>query len=466
MEFLKDFFNVLFGSFKKENIQKSNAQSNDNPFSNEQLLGVPESSIINPIEIQKKKKKLFYIIIIVIIIAIIIGIIAFFIVRSNYCFNIEKRVKEVTLNYAEDNDMLPIIEGEHIIINLKEIGESVKFNNKPCGGTVKITKYQDEYIQTLDVTDCNYCTTSKRYSKWSQETEKYSDKARIIDVIPYYNYRNVSNYDTAWTNWVPTEKVNKKEDEKYKVKLPTDLNVLPKLNENVEIVKYDVETKNYYSHRDKMWKFYKNNLNTYSGFSSTAPKGYPNKDSSTEIYTEPTAWSPDYPDEYDYRIIDKKTAYRWYYEEDKNKVYWNSGEYSPESPGEKYKKDYTDHIYVYSYKDRKWRWYYGNNKRYYSSYRSTATNAYKYKDSGISMYTGWTSFRNYSERNASNASYREEKINVHYRYRINYNIIYDNVLKNYVTKGEIEKTLDKPIEEIVKDPTIKLDVTYKFRYKK
>ncbi|MDD2434684.1 MAG: hypothetical protein PHO63_00315 [Bacilli bacterium] len=467
MDYIKDFINAMLGSFKKDNLRQDKTTEPSNPFQKKQLLGVPESSIINPIKIQQQKKKFFYLTIIVIVIALIIGLIAFFGVRGNYCTNIEKITKEIVLNYAEKEALLPMIEGEHIIIDLSQIDDPIMFNDKECGGTVKITKYQDKYIPTIDLTDCNYCTTSKRYPKWSNETDKYNDKEVIVDVIPYYNYYTVENSNTAWTGWTPEEEINPKEDEKYKVKLPKNLNILPKLNDNVEIVKYDVETKNYYSYRDKMWKFYRYNINTYSDFSSTAPTGYPKKDTSTLIITEQTEWSPNYPDTYEYRNIYTKTGYRWYYEENNEKKYWNNGEYTPDSPGEKYRKDLSDSINVYSYVDSKWRWSYGEQLRGYGSYRSTPDNYYKYKDEGLTIYSNWSNFSDRSYRNTSNASYREEKTNIHYRYRINYNIISKAIFGNTpVTKEDLLKKLNLSIEEIIKDPTIKLEVTYKFKYKK
>jgi hypothetical protein len=52
--------------------------------------------------------------------------------------------------------------------------------------------------------------------------------------------------------------ISTKKDEKYNVFLPLDNNQLPKINEKAEIINYEVENKNYYSYRDKQWKFYRN----------------------------------------------------------------------------------------------------------------------------------------------------------------------------------------------------------------
>lgn len=471
MEFLKEFFQTLLGSFKSTKGSKNTQTVVKKPiFSNTQLLGVPTSSIENPIKTQKSKKIIFYIAIGVIIISIITGLIGFFAVRNGYCTDIEKKVKDKTLEYAKNKEIIPSLDGEFVNINLEDMYKEespIKFNDKECKGTVKITKVNDKYIQTLNITDCDYCSTEKRYSSWTKETDKYNDKVAIVDVIPYYNYYTLEKYVTSWSNWFPSSMISTKKDEKYNVFLPLDTNQLPKINDKAEIINYEVENKNYYSYRDKQWKFYKYNLNNYSILSSTAPANYPNKDSATEMLTAPSEWSQNYPTEYDYRIITTKIAYRWFYEKDGNKIFWKNGEYLVDSPGEKYKKDYKDSVKIYSFQDKMWRWYSGTQRRLYnSSYLSAATTNYPYIDSEITRYTNWTSFKDVSDLNATNASYREQKIDVYSRYRINYNIISFLNLKEYISRDEFEKKLDKSIPEIYQDPTLRIDIKFKYIYRK
>jgi hypothetical protein len=103
MEFLKEFFQTLLGSFKLPKGSKNTQTVEEKPlFSNTQLLGVPTSTIENPIKIQKTKKIIFYIAIGVIILSILIALIGFFSVRNGYCIDIEKKVKEKTLEYAKE----------------------------------------------------------------------------------------------------------------------------------------------------------------------------------------------------------------------------------------------------------------------------------------------------------------------------------------------------------------------------
>ena len=59
MEFLKEFFQTLLGSFKRTKGSSNTSYTEEKPvFSNTQLLGVPTSTIENPIKIQKQKKML------------------------------------------------------------------------------------------------------------------------------------------------------------------------------------------------------------------------------------------------------------------------------------------------------------------------------------------------------------------------------------------------------------------------
>ena len=471
MEFLKDFFKILLGSFKQTKEPKKISTREEKPiFSNSQLLGVPTSTIENPIKLQKQKRVLFYVAIGVIVISVIIALISFSVIRSGYCVDIEKKVKKETLAYAKKNKLLPLLNGEYTTIELKDIYKEeapIKFNNKECLGTIKFTKVDENYVQTLNITNCDYCSTEKRYSKWTEETNKYNKNAAIVDVIPYYNYHTLEKYSTSWTTWLASDKVSTKKDKKYNVFLPIDINLLPKINEKAEIISYEVENKNYYSYRDKQWKVYRNNINNYSGLSSTAPNGYPNKDSATEMLSNPSEWSQSYPEEHDYRIITTKIAYRWYYEKDGNKIFWNNGEYLVDSPDAKYKKDSQDNVKIYSYQDRLWRWYYGTERRNYSgSYASVSTSSYPYMDSEISKYSNWTPFKDVSNLDSTNANYREQQIDIHSRYRIHYNIVSLEIFKEYVSRDEIEKKLGKSISEIYQDSTIRIGIHYKYKYRK
>jgi len=471
MEFLKEFFQTLLGSFKRTKGSSNTSYTEEKPvFLNTQLLGVPTSTIENPIKIQKQKKMLFYVAIGVIVISIIIALIGFSLVRNGYCVDIEKKVKEQTLKYAEKKELIPLLDGEHTIINLKDMYQeepSIKFNDKECFGTVKITKVDGNYIQTLDITNCDYCSTEKRYSKWTKETTKYYKNTTIVDVVPYYNYYSLEKYVTSWTNWLSSDKISTKKDKKYDVFLPLDTNQLPQINDKAEIISYEIENKNYYSYRDKQWLFYQNNINNYSALSSTAPEGYPNKDWATEVLTPPSDWSQDYPNEYPYRTITTNTAYRWYYEKDGNKVFWKNGEYTADRPGEKYMQDFQDSVQIYSYQDRRWRWYYGTQSRLYnSSYTSVASPYFPYIDTEITRYTNWSFFEDVSHLNSSNSSYREQKTDVYSRYRIHYNIVSFLNLKEYISRDEIEKKLNKSISEIHQDPTVRLDIEYRYIYRK
>lgn len=171
-------------------------------------------------EYVEKKNHTLIIVAIFLIIVIVIGLIVYYVSRSNKCNNIENMILNQTLTYAENNDLLPTVEGESITLNIDDVflEETLKpmLEEKICSGTVKITKYKDEYIKTYDITNCNYCSTDKRYKKWSKEVNKKPSNRYVIDVIPYYNYYEISYYHSAWSNWIPEEEVGEV-DEKYKV---------------------------------------------------------------------------------------------------------------------------------------------------------------------------------------------------------------------------------------------------------
>ena len=247
------------------------------------------------------------------------------------------------------------------------------------------------------------------------------------------------------------------------VNLPIDLKSLPEIPAEAKIVEYVKEDKTYYSYRDLLYKWYKNNVQ-YSGFSSEQPSGYANKDTNTVVTTEPSEWSLDYPEVKSYRSISKKTGYRWYYQEGKNKIYWNDGAYYPTQPDEKYDKKSKETVTMYSYTDKMWKWYNGNLKRNYSSYVRVPTSSYIYKDSDLYQYTKWTSYKDSSSLNDENRSYREEVTKTYSRYMIKYRVLSFAKLDKPVSQEELEKATGKTLEQLMNDQNIYVETTFKFKY--
>ena len=247
--------------------------------------------------------------------------------------------------------------------------------------------------------------------------------------------------------------------------MPIKKERLPKISDNAIIVKYVTETKNMYRYRDKLWRWYKNLNSNYSGFYSEKPDGYSQRDTNTTISTDYTTWSIDYPEVKDYRTIKTGTGYRWYIIKDKKKVYYNGGEYLVEAPSEEYTADKETAIKMYSYSDKKWRWYNGTN-RVYCSYMATANNYCQYKDEELSVYGNWSMWSEVSKLDSSNSSYREEEVDLYTKYLIYYKMESLDLLETSLPKEQFETKLGKTIEEVDSDDNLDLIVTFKFKNEK
>ncbi len=375
--------------------------------------------------------------------------------KTRTCNDLRNDILSKSDSYLSENNLLPILNGDSITIKLSDLNEAIVFKDYALTGTITYTKYNDEYVKTVKLDDASYCTT-KEFTK-----EGEYDSSKNAEVTTLFNYFEVDSYNSKWSNWYPSEDISTEETDG--VLLPLDSKKLPVIPNNAVITEYVRETKTYYSYRDKRWKWYKNNIQ-YSDYSSTQPSGYTNKDVSTKSKTEETPWSLDYPETYDYRHIRSTVGYRWYYLDGETKVYWNNGEYSPNSPGSEYEKEFETSATMYTYYDDIWKWYNGNTKRIYSGYSSTKPIGYNYKDEDTLSYTNWTVFKDESFVDDSNKNYREEQTDIYSRYLIKYDIYSLPVLANYVTLEELESKLGKSYKEISEDKSIKVDVSFTFKY--
>ena len=375
--------------------------------------------------------------------------------RNRTCNNLRNDILSKSDSYFEENNLLPTLNGDSITIKLSDLNEAIVFKDYALTGTITYTKYNDEYVKTVKLDDASYCTT-KDFTK-----EGEYDSSKNVEVTTLFNYFEVDSYNSKWSNWYPSEDISTEETDG--VLLPLDSKKLPVIPKNAVITEYVRETKTYYSYRDQRWKWYKNNIK-YSDYSSTKPSGYTYKDEATKSKTEETPWSLDYPETFDYRHIRSTVGYRWYYLDGETKVYWNNGEYTPNSPGNEYEKEFESSATMYTYYDDIWKWYNGNTKRIYSSYSSTKPIGYNYKDEDTLSYTNWTVFKNVSYVDNSNKSYREEQTDIYSRYLIKYDIYSLPMLENYITLEELENKLGKSYEEISEDKSIKVDVSFTFKY--
>lgn len=408
------------------------------------------------------------IIALVIVLTIVITFfIIFFNVRNNKCLELESSIMDEAYKYAELNG-LPVVNGKSVTVNLGDLSE-IKFKDKIVWGTVKITKVNNDYVKTFNISNASYCNTSKRY-KMSKPTSKYPKGKSLVDVTTKYNFVDVSYNYTPWSDFIESSKINTKEDKTYKVLLPLDLKKLPKVSEAANILSWEVEEKEYYKYRDKKWKWYINQNSEYSGFSSEQPSGYANKDRKTEIQAEQTEWSTNYPEEKSYRKISTQTGYKFYYEDENgNKVYYNEGKYVPrindDELREKYNKKEKTTVLMYSYVDSMWKWYNGV-ERIYSGYTSLPNYQYKYKDEDLMIYTNWSRFSTTSYLTNENMAYREQITDMHKRYRAYFSLESNLKLDNYVTLEELESKAGRTIEEMLNDKYVKVLTKYEYTYGK
>ena len=426
-----------------------------------------------------KYRKIGIIVTIALVGIVIVLLIISAIVKASHnkvCIPIEDKVINAAFDYAKANNLLPKNAGDNTTIKLDTLYQNNKLNQSDitvkdniCDGSVKITKYKNDYIKTINLTSCGYCTSDKRYGKWSKETTKEpSGKNMIVDVIAYYNYYTYEDYNSSWTKYLRSDLINKEISEKYNIALPIEQKNLPNIPDEAKILKIEKEDKNYYRYRDKRWKFYINQGGNYTNyFTSEPPNGYPNKDDATLKYTSWSEWSLNYPEVKSYRTIESSQGYKWYYLKGKEKVYWNGGAYSVNQPSDKYNVKDKEHgsEKMYRYRDKTWRWYNGN-KRKYSSYSSVAPKGYTNKDNDLVEYTSWTTWRDVSHVNDSNRSYREQEVDVYSRYRINYRMTSYMKLDKYLTLKEFEKETKSSLSDMLQQEKTDVDIIYKFKYRK
>lgn len=384
--------------------------------------------------------------------------------KTRKCRSIREVAIEAAIDYAEENELLPTIDGMSVTVEMNDLiaGDfleetEVSMKSNTCGGSIKLTKMGEEYFGTPYLTNCDYCSTG---DDWSDEQDSVPSKNKIVDVVAYYNYVTKETNYTEWTKYYTPEQLEKDPflevtDDRFRASIPSDA-------KNIEI---ETDTLNYYRYRDLRYKYYRVNNNNYSTFSSEQPEGYANKDTNTARETEWSEWSLTAPDKKDYRTIDEDTGYRWYYMDGKTKVYWNSGAYYPEQPDEQYTEREKEGVDMFRYKDTEWRWYNGE-RRQYSGWYATMPHGYYYRDDELSQYGSWSSWSTASRVDSSNESYREEEIEVRSRYRLKYDMYSFHILSDFVKAEEFESASGKTIQEVLDDPTLELIVEYKYIYQK
>lgn len=420
-------------------------------------------------ESKKPLLNIFFIIGTIIPLVLVILII-YTVVNNNYCHKIYDKIEDASYKYLKNNSKLPKYAGDFETVKMDTLYEHVYLTKeatgeKTCSGTVKVTKYKNEYIYTLNVTNCNKCSVGKRYKAWTSETPVYKSSKTIVDVIPYYNIQDREIDVTEWSDLYEQSEISKKVS-KYNVRLPKEKDKLPEIPEGAEIVDVQKEENTYYRYRDKSWKWY-DIVGNYSGFYSEQPDGYANKDEATKKNTEFTEYSLNHPEEHDYRTIRSKKAYKFYYIDDNgNKVYANNGKYAVEDDVDLdvYTEKEEDSTTMYSYRDTVWRWYNGQKRRY-SSYKVTKPDSYNYRDEELYSISSYSEWNLNSKLNSENQSYRFEEQKVMTKYRYVYEILSLKLLEEDLKKADFEQKVNQTLEDIRGNTDYKLNVEYKFKYR-
>lgn len=382
------------------------------------------------------------------------------------CSNFEKIAIDEAFKFAMDNNLLPGYESTSVTVNLDALPNwDNKFRNSYCSGTLKITKTNIGYVKELDLTNCNKCTTEKK--KFSKLTDVFKENKNIVRVKITYNYQDRQINYSPWTEWYESSLISPNETS-YGINMPYDEENYPTIPENGVIIGYEVQKQNFYSYRDASWKFYKVANNSYSIFSSEKPTNYAFKDKKTEITSEQSDWSINYPEEKEYREIKKATGYKYYYvDEDGTKIYYNNGDYTVEIEDpilEKlYNKKEKDTVTMYSYIDTMWKWYNGE-ERGYSSYMKESNNTYPYKDTDLVKYSSWSKWGENSTLNNENKLYREEKTNIHSKYRAKYSFDSEPKLNNYVSLKDFEMATERSVADMIDDENVNVLIKYEYQY--
>lgn len=403
---------------------------------------------------------------------IIIGFIIYTMIDNTKCKNVYKTIENATHEYLKDNGIVPTFEGESETVKIDKL-YSGKFlssgytNDLTCSGKVKVTKYKNDLIYTIDLQNCNTCSTNQRYHTWSTETKYFPTNKTVIDVIPYYNYYERQISTTDWSKEFEEEDLEKKKS-KYGVRMPNEENIdrMPEVPTEGNVVEVQASESTEYRYRDKQWMWYDTPGN-YSEFSSEQPNGFANRDDSTKTYTEWSEYSLNHPEEKEYRDIQSTTGYKYYYEKGGKKIYANNGKYtaSEDVDQNKYTKRDDDTSTLYRYRDAKWRWYNGQKRRY-SSYRSVGTKDYPYCDKETEQYTSYGSWSKESKITSANQSYREEETKQMTKLRYVYEILSLKVLDKEITQKEFIEKTGMTAPEFAALENYKLEITYKFKYQK
>jgi len=417
-----------------------------------------------------KLKNNIYIIIGIVVPIIIFGLIGYQVFLNVSCNDVYDKLKTATKEYLESKNGMPGFEGESETVSTSDLYEKRYLNiyetgNEECTGNVKVTKVDDEYVYTLNLTNCKSCTTSKKYGNWSSLKNSYPSGKSIVDVFPYYNYYEVELGLTDWSDYYDEDELTTTIDKTFNTRIPVN-DELPTVPSDVNVVGLNTDQRTLYSYQDKTWKWY-DIIGDYSDFSSEKPSSYSKKDESTTKYTEWSEYSYNAPEEKNYRTIEKKTAYKYYYlDEENKKVYYNNGKYAVEADKEKYPYIDEETINMFRYRDKVWRWYNGT-KRSYSNYTNNPDSRYVYKDEELYNLGSNSNWKETSSLTNENKSYRVETTKVQTRFQIKYEVSSLPMFDVPVDKETfLKRTGVETIPKFAKEDGIRVEVTYKYKYRK
>lgn len=401
---------------------------------------------------------------------ILVIIICYVAIHNIYCNKTYTQIKNVTKEYLMSKHKLPSFEGESETVNVLDLYEkrylrASETGNYEISGKVKVTRHKGDYIYTLNLTNCKSCTTSKKYGGWSSEKNYYPTGKAIVDVIPYYNYVERRLGVTDWSRYFDEEELSDTIDPKYKIPIP-EKDELPSVPNDVEIIGLQTEYQTLYKYQDKLWKWYDIN-GDYSDFYSEQPNGYDSKDKNTEKYSEWSDFSYNRPEEKEYRTVEKRTAYKYYNIDEKGqKNYYNNGQYAVEVDKTKYPKMEDDSTIMFRYRDKVWRWYNGNQRSYSKASATPIGSKYIYKDEELYTLGNESNWSEKSSLNENNLNYRVETSKQQVRYAVQYIVTSLPIYKSPISRDDFIKKIGMGIPKFAKGSDVKVEVTYKYKYRK
>jgi len=81
--------------------------------------------------------------------------------KKRACNTLKENIITATDKYVNENNLLPTLNGDSVVINLNELTETFSFKKSNVTGTITYTNYNGEYIKTFEISCDRYCNKWK-----------------------------------------------------------------------------------------------------------------------------------------------------------------------------------------------------------------------------------------------------------------------------------------------------------------